>query len=285
MYRFMRLLGKSPYEAVHDPELNAVILAWEVLRQGRAKDFWELCQKYTPREDPGFSQTQQWRELVARPADASQACETLTTIIKNRLGRLRTLLAAHEETEAVEASEAADRASFDFSPAFERLRRAQSARSRELHLVLGVFLKLRKTELEGEAEERDEWVQDEAAPLAVQDVTNGSLTPPAAEAEGNSSLAPPSGSEDAKRTEPSVGAVEPALRRMELTPAPSSKCVEKCSLGTILKSPQRCLESELMAMNVRANEANPTRLDRSSTEGADREKEPGSFLASEAALT
>src|SRR5262245_14411023 len=234
MYRFMRLLGKSPYEAVHDPELNAVILAWEVLRQGRAKDFWELCQEYTPREDPGFSQTQQWRELVAKPADASQACETLTTIIKNRLGRLRTLLAAHEETEAVEASQAADRASFDFSPSFERLRRAQSARSRELHLVLGAFLKLRKAEVEGEAEEPletpAEGLQDEVATPAVQDVTNDCSTPPAVEAASNSSLAPPSGSEDAKRTEPSVGAVEPALRRMELTPAPSSKCVEKCSL-------------------------------------------------------
>ncbi len=65
------------------------------------------------------------------------------------------LLAEHEQIEAAEAAERYDRAALDCSPAFERHRRYQSARHRELMRTLETLRKMRKEEFgteNGEAE-------------------------------------------------------------------------------------------------------------------------------------
>uniref|UniRef100_UPI0013EA0A39 hypothetical protein n=1 Tax=Paludisphaera rhizosphaerae TaxID=2711216 RepID=UPI0013EA0A39 len=39
-FMFVRLLGKHPFDAVIDRELNAIFLAWEALEEGRGVEFW-----------------------------------------------------------------------------------------------------------------------------------------------------------------------------------------------------------------------------------------------------
>jgi len=48
MFRFIRLQGKHGVEAVYDPALAAIFLAWEVLGAGFGKQFWETCRQITP---------------------------------------------------------------------------------------------------------------------------------------------------------------------------------------------------------------------------------------------
>src|SRR5208337_3499934 len=60
--------------------------------------------------------------------------------------RLEELLAEHEEIEAEEAAERCDRAALDCSPEFERHRRYQAARHRELMRTLETLRKMRKEE-------------------------------------------------------------------------------------------------------------------------------------------
>ncbi len=79
-------------------------------------------------------------------------------IIERHVGRLEELLAEHEEIEADEADERYDRAALDCSPAFERHRRYQSARQRELLRTLEAFRKMRNAEFglgNGEEEKED----------------------------------------------------------------------------------------------------------------------------------
>ncbi len=67
----------------------------------------------------------------------------ICSVIERHVGRLEELLAEHEAIEADEADERYDRAALDCSPAFERHRRYQSARHRELIRTLEAFRKLR----------------------------------------------------------------------------------------------------------------------------------------------
>ena len=49
LHRFIHLLGKQRFEAVTDPVLNALIVAWDVLKPGIAPEFWEwTCQDERP---------------------------------------------------------------------------------------------------------------------------------------------------------------------------------------------------------------------------------------------
>ena len=54
-FKFVRLLGKHPFEAIDDPAVNAVFLAWEAIEEGWGVRFWKLMQENTPYEDPAFS--------------------------------------------------------------------------------------------------------------------------------------------------------------------------------------------------------------------------------------
>ena len=73
-----------------------------------------------------------YREIAPPPSDKNAALILICTVIERHVGRLEELLAEHEEIEAAEAAERYDRAALDCSPAFERHRRYQSARHREL---------------------------------------------------------------------------------------------------------------------------------------------------------
>ena len=41
LHRFINLLGKQRFEAVTDPALNALLVAWDVLKPGIAREFWK----------------------------------------------------------------------------------------------------------------------------------------------------------------------------------------------------------------------------------------------------
>jgi hypothetical protein len=83
-----------------------------------------------------------WREIADRPADAAHANLFLTTFIDEQIANLEERIELLDEIAGDEASELADRASFDPSAAFERLRRFQSSKGRELRQTLDALLLL-----------------------------------------------------------------------------------------------------------------------------------------------
>ena len=66
-FKFVRLLGKQPINAIDDPELNEIFLAWETIEDQWGTRFWLQMQELTPYEDPAFSAWRVWREIVPRP--------------------------------------------------------------------------------------------------------------------------------------------------------------------------------------------------------------------------
>ena len=66
----------------------------------------------------------------------------------------------HEEIAGDEAAALADRASFDGSAGGERLRRSQTARSRELRQTLELLMKMQKGENNGQAAGDDGKMKD-----------------------------------------------------------------------------------------------------------------------------
>ena len=100
-----------------------------------------------------------YRQIAPPPSDKNAALILICSVIERHVGRLEELLAEHEEIEAAEAAERYDRAALDCSPAFERHRRYQSARHRELIRTLEEFRKLRIADFgmgNGEAEKADD---------------------------------------------------------------------------------------------------------------------------------
>ncbi|MGC1721348.1 MAG: hypothetical protein WA746_20365, partial [Isosphaeraceae bacterium] len=96
--------------------------------------------------------------IVARPSNAAEAREVLDTIIDDHVENLKELLARNEAIEAVADPDWADRAALDLSPGFERLRRYQSAKTRELLRTLETLRKMRQEEFgtgNGEGEKAD----------------------------------------------------------------------------------------------------------------------------------
>ena len=99
-----------------------------------------------------------YRQIAPPPSDKTAALILICSVIERHVGRLEELLAEHEQIEAAEADQRYDRAALDCSPAFERHRRYQSARHRELLGTLEAFRKMRKEEFgteNGEAEKAD----------------------------------------------------------------------------------------------------------------------------------
>ena len=143
LLRFIRLQGKQVAESVYDPVLNVIFVAWDVLVPKFAAEEWENFREERFRTDPSFNHRQCWREIVARPSNAAEAREVLDTIIADHVENLKELLARNEAIEAVADPDWADRAALDLSPGFERLRRYQSAKTRELLRTLDALRKLR----------------------------------------------------------------------------------------------------------------------------------------------
>ena len=151
MFRLIRLLGKYPVEAINDPKLNAIFLAWDALLPGWAERFWKECKKCKPLHDPGFSDFGRWREIAERPADAAAAITFFERLMDEQVARLEELLEVHEEIAGDDPTELADCASFDGSAEGERLRRSLSAQRRELRQTLELLMKMRKSEDNGHA--------------------------------------------------------------------------------------------------------------------------------------
>src|SRR5271157_4046511 len=148
MLRFIRLQGKQVVESVYDPALNSIFLAWDVLVQKYAKRQWHYFQEVKPITDPAFNHRLLWREIAARPSDPAQAWAVLSAVVNQHVGRLKELLARNEASEAAEDPDWADRAALDCSPAFERHRRYQSAKTRELLRTLDTLRRMRNAEWE-----------------------------------------------------------------------------------------------------------------------------------------
>jgi hypothetical protein len=144
LLRFIRLQGKTVVESVYDPQLNSIFLAWDVLVPKFAKQEWHYFQEVKPRTDPAFNHRLLWREITDRPSDPAAAWAVLYGVVDQHVGRLKELLARNECIEATEDSDWAARAGLDCSPAFERLRRSQSARHRELMRTLDALRKMRQ---------------------------------------------------------------------------------------------------------------------------------------------
>ena len=164
LLRFIRLQGKNVVESVYDPVLNSIFLAWDVLVEKYAQQQWHYFQEVKPRTDPAFNHRLLWREIAARPSDAAAAWAVLYGIVEEHVERLVELLAANEASEAEADPDWADRAAYDGSPAFERHRRYQSAKTRELHRTLDTLRRMRNTEF-GTGNEEEELAEGEC-PMA-----------------------------------------------------------------------------------------------------------------------
>jgi len=151
MRRFIRLQGKNLVESVYDPALNAIFLAWDVLRPGYAKKLWGYMID-GPCTDPAVNDRLRWREITDRPADAGAAWASLYAMVDDHVGRLKEVLAAHEAMGITGDPDWVDRAALEGSPAFERHRRKQSALHRELMQTLDALRKMRNVEFGTENE-------------------------------------------------------------------------------------------------------------------------------------
>ena len=161
MFRLIRLLGKYPVEAINDPKLNAIFLAWDAVLPGWAERFWKECKKCKPVHDPGFSDFGRWREIAERPADAAAATTFFERLMDEQVARLEELLEVHEEIAGDDPAELADCASFDGSAEGERLRRSLSAQRRELRQTLELLMKMQKSENQGHAGGDDGTMKDD----------------------------------------------------------------------------------------------------------------------------
>jgi hypothetical protein len=137
-------LGKQPLNAIDDPELNEIFLAWETIEEKWGTRFWHTMREMTPYEDPAFSAWRMWREIVPRPESPEAAVAVLRGVADREIARLEELLVDLEEIEGDDALELAEIASFSASDGAERLRRFQTARTRELLRTIELLAKLRK---------------------------------------------------------------------------------------------------------------------------------------------
>jgi len=146
MVRFIRLQGKNVLESTYDPALNSLFLAWDVLDPKYARKQWGHVQQVSSSKDPASCERLVWREIADRPSDPDAAWASLVAVVEEHEGRLKGQLAVNEVLEAGGDPVWADRAALEGSPGFERLRRSQSARRRELIRTLAELRKPRKEE-------------------------------------------------------------------------------------------------------------------------------------------
>jgi len=117
-----------------------------VLQPGSAKKHWIPILNRIPDRDPAFRDELYFHEIAARPKDKDEAWAVLSAVVDRHVGRLKELLAHHQASAAAEDADWADRAALDCSTEFERHRRYQSARHRELLRTLEARRKLRNAD-------------------------------------------------------------------------------------------------------------------------------------------
>ena len=144
--RFVGLLGKRGIKAHFDPELSSLFNAFDALGHRIGHKFWKDERDGMPLGYKGGFQFVPYRQIAPPSSDETAALTLIRSVIERHVGRLEELLAEHEQIEAAEADERYDRAALDCSPAFERHRRYQSARHRELIRTLETLRKMRKEE-------------------------------------------------------------------------------------------------------------------------------------------
>jgi len=218
-YRFIRLQGKHTIEAMNDPSLNIIFLALETLSKGYGKKLWIQFRDLKALSGPVLGALLQWREIAPRPLDQAEAMGVLASIVVRNIRRLQAHLAEHEQRALDEAPELADSAAFDAGSSFERLRRYQSARGRELLRTLDILMKMQKAEFGMERadceEEQTEWPQVEASADAV---------PPPAELVVSVETEPAARQDDDSPAAPAVPAgFESPEGKSNGAPAPKSK--------------------------------------------------------------
>lgn len=142
--RFIHLLGKDDHEALSDPGLNALLVAWDVERPGLAADFWKRTCFVKASDDPSFAAIALWRELSPRPESKAEARAIVAHVRDHVINHLKKLLAAHEQLDAEDAADMVDRASFDPGRGFERHLRYRASLGRELLRTIDTLRKLRK---------------------------------------------------------------------------------------------------------------------------------------------
>ena len=147
--RFCGLLGKRGIEAHFDPELNALFHAFDAIAKGLGQKFWTERRDHIPLGYYGGFQYVNYRIITAPPRDKNEAMVLICTVIEKNVGRLEKLLKEYEAIEAEEADERYDRAALDCSRAFERHRRYQSARTRELLRVLEEYRRIERRKAKG----------------------------------------------------------------------------------------------------------------------------------------
>lgn len=209
-FKFIRLLGKQPFDAVDDPTINAVFLAWEAIEDGWGVRFWKLMQENTPYEDPAFSAWRAWRAIAVRPADKEAGVAHLLGVAAGEVDRLEARIAELDEADGDDAVEMAERASFSPSNDSERLRRFQSARTREMIRTLDTLNKLRKESARPEPREK------KPAKAATPTPTPKAVTEPTPEPEP----VPPAATPIAGDPESMVAVVDEAPAPGETSPAP-----------------------------------------------------------------
>ena len=158
MIRFVGLQGKRGIEAHFDPELNSLFHAFDALGNRIGQECWKDRRDRLPLGYKGGFQFVSYREIAPPPSDKTAALILICSVIERHVGRLEELLAEHEQIEAAETAERYDRAALDCSPTFERHRRYQSARHRELLRTLETLRKMRQEEFgtgNGEGEKAD----------------------------------------------------------------------------------------------------------------------------------
>ena len=144
--RFVGLLGKRGIEAHFDPELNSLFHAFDALGHRIGHKFWNDRRDGLPLGYVGGFEFVTYRQIAPPPSDKNAALILICSVIERHVGRLEELLAEHEQIEAAEAAERYDRAALDCSPAFERHRRYQSARHRELMRTPETLRRMRNAE-------------------------------------------------------------------------------------------------------------------------------------------
>ncbi len=120
---------------------------------GYAKEAWKLFRDDWPMSRPDDSYWLNLREIADRPAGAAEAWSLLYGIVNTHVERLKKLLAERLDLESVPDPDWTDRAAMDLSLEFERHRRYQSAKTRELLRTIEAFCKLRKASDNGKADD------------------------------------------------------------------------------------------------------------------------------------
>jgi hypothetical protein len=143
--RAIRLLGRQPRDAANAPVAATLLLASHVLDPQQEDAFAEVLNEVGAGN--GIGSQPRWagrRVETLRPRDEVEARAVLIGIVDRATSRLEAMVPLHQEREADDAAEQADRLSFDESAAGERLRRLQMYCGRSFLRMIDVLLKIRQ---------------------------------------------------------------------------------------------------------------------------------------------